>query len=65
MPLILGIAVACLVIALVGVPVVVHWLRHRPHRLTQGTQHIVMVGLLIQMVLVAVAVLIAWRTLAR
>ena len=27
-------------------PLVAEWLRHRPERLTQGTQHIVLLGLL-------------------
>jgi hypothetical protein len=37
-----------------------NWLRHRPHRLTVGTQHIVMAGLLVQLALVGVAGLILW-----
>jgi hypothetical protein len=47
----------CLVAACVVVPVYVGWLRHRPHRLTEGTQHIVLAGQLIQIVLAVVAVL--------
>ena len=50
----------CFVTAYVVVPVYVHWLRQRPHRLTKGTQHIVMAGLLAQLVLVGVAALIWW-----
>jgi hypothetical protein len=48
----------CLLVALVVVPVYVHWLRHRPHRLTQGTQHIVLAGLAIQICLFAVMIAI-------
>ncbi len=50
----------CLVAAYVAVPVYVHSLRHRPHRLTQGTQHIVLAGLAAQIVLVLTASLLWW-----
>jgi len=41
--------------ACVVVPWYVHWLRHRPHCLTEGTQHIVLAGLLTQLILFAAA----------
>lgn len=50
----------CLVMAYVAVPAYVHWLRHRPHRLTEGTQLIVLAGLAAQVVLVGVALLLWW-----
>ena len=36
-------------------PVVAEWIRHRPERLTQGTQHIVLLGLLGLLVFQALA----------
>lgn len=50
----------CLVGAYVVVPVYINWLRHRPHRLAEGTQHIVLAGLLVRGVPVAVAALVWW-----
>jgi hypothetical protein len=50
----------CLVAAYVVVPIYVNWLRHRPHRLTEGTQHIAMAGTLATVLLVIVAALIAF-----
>jgi hypothetical protein len=50
----------CLFAAFIAVPVYVHWLRHRPHRLTVGTQHIVMAGLLVHCLLLGVAGLVLW-----
>jgi hypothetical protein len=49
----------CVVAANV-VPVYVNWLRHRPHRLIEGTQHIVMAGSLAQLVLLGLATLVWW-----
>ncbi len=46
--------------AVLVVPMYVNWLRHRPHRLEVGTQHIVMAGLLAQMALIVAAALILW-----
>jgi membrane-anchored protein YejM (alkaline phosphatase superfamily) len=51
---------ACLAAALVAVPVYVHWLRRRPHRLAAGTQHIVLAGMLAQFLLLGAGVLIWW-----
>jgi len=42
-----------LLVAMVTVEVVVQWLRHCPHRLTQPTQHIVLAGLVAQFVLIS------------
>lgn len=42
-----------LLVAMAAVEFVVHWLRHRPHRLTLPTQHIVLAGLVTQFVLIA------------
>ena len=50
----------CLVMACVVVPVFVNWLRHRPHRLTEMTQHLVIAGLIVQVILVGMAVVAAW-----
>jgi membrane-anchored protein YejM (alkaline phosphatase superfamily) len=50
----------CFVTAYVIIPVIVHWMRHRPHRLTEPTQHIVLTGLLLQVLLVFGALLIWW-----
>ena len=36
--------VGCFVTAYAVVPVYVNWLRHRPHRLTEPTQHILLSG---------------------
>lgn len=52
--------IGCLVVAFLVVPAYVHWLRHRPHRLTQPTQHILLAGLLTQLVLVGTAWLLWW-----
>ena len=49
-----------LVGAYLAVPVYVHWLRHRSHRLTASTQHIVLAGLAAQVVLVGIALLMWW-----
>jgi hypothetical protein len=46
--------------AAVFVPSLVHWLRHRPHRLTQGTQHILWAGHVAQIVLVLAAGFVVW-----
>ncbi len=40
---------------LVAIPRYISWLRHRPHRITEGTQRIVFAGLIAQPVLVVVA----------
>ena len=47
-----------LMVAYLVIPVYVNWLRHRPRRLAEGTQHIVFAGLLAQGILVGVALLI-------
>ena len=52
----------CLAAGYVVVPVYVHWLRHRPRRLTEGTQHIVLAGLVAQVLLVGAAALVWWLT---
>ncbi len=49
-----------LILAAVVVPVYVNWLRHRPHRLTESTQHIWWSGVLVQYALLAVAGLVLW-----
>lgn len=51
-----------LLVAMVTVEVVVQWLRHRPHRLTQPTQHIVLAGMAVQFVLMAIT--LAWIAVA-
>jgi len=43
-----------LLVAMVTIEVVVQWLRHRPHRLTRPTQHIVLAGLVVQFALIGV-----------
>ncbi len=48
----------CLLFALVIIPAYVEWLRHRPHRLTQPTQQIVLVGLAVQSVLIGLSIAI-------
>ena len=50
----------CFVTAYLVIPVVVNWMRHRPHRLTESTQHIVLAGLLLQVLLVLGALLAFW-----
>lgn len=50
-----AVVVICMMTARIVVPAVVHRLRHRPHRLTEGTQHIVLGGMLVQGVFLAVA----------
>jgi len=50
-----------LLVAMVTVEVVVQWLRHRPHRLMQPTQHIVFAGLVVQCVLIAVWIVVFLR----
>jgi hypothetical protein len=50
----------CLLFAAVVVPVYVNWLRHRPHRLTESTQHIWWAGVLVQWVLIVSAGLVLW-----
>jgi hypothetical protein len=50
----------CFVTAYVVIPLIVNWMRHRPHRLTEPTQHIVLAGLLLQVLLVIGALLIWW-----
>ncbi|WP_162660001.1 hypothetical protein [Tuwongella immobilis] len=56
--MVMGFAVICWLAAFVVVPMVINWLRHRPHRLTQGTQHLVAIGLGLQFLLLALAILL-------
>jgi hypothetical protein len=54
------IVAGCFVTAYVVIPVTVNWMRHRPHRLTEPTHHLVLAGLFLQVLLVSGALLVLW-----
>ena len=48
------------VAAYVVIPVYINWLRHRPRLLKEPTQHIVLLGMLAQVVVLVLVGLIWW-----
>lgn len=45
--------------------IVTNWIRHRPCNLTRGTQHILLIGLMIQSAFIGVAIVFLIRSFMR